>query len=100
METDSFLSRLSRQSFVTDQVVHCESLPARDPVYEEVPGGLQDVVNDALRRNGIERLYSHQATAIGLQGVVEGSVVALHLLQLRRQLEPLRGIRGQTQIPT
>lgn len=64
MESRAFLEKLSNQPFFRDQVVHVETLPERSPVYQEVNGGIQEPIAVALGRKGIQKLYSHQATAI------------------------------------
>ncbi|HEX2948866.1 MAG TPA: DEAD/DEAH box helicase, partial [Armatimonadota bacterium] len=64
MDVSTFLARIQQQHFFQDQVVHVQELPARDPVYADVPGGLHPAVLDALYLQGIECLYSHQAAAI------------------------------------
>jgi len=64
LEARTFLERLKRQPFFSDQIAHVEYLPARDPVYRDVPGGLREATAVALGRQGINKLYSHQADAI------------------------------------
>ncbi|MFH1007046.1 MAG: DEAD/DEAH box helicase [Candidatus Latescibacterota bacterium] len=64
MEAATFLDRLKQQRFFADQIVHVEELLARAPVYQEVKGGLHETTKKALNRQGIQQLYSHQATAI------------------------------------
>ena len=41
-------------------VTHWEQLPARDGVYRDFPPEIDDRILAALRRKGIERLFSHQ----------------------------------------
>ena len=65
METELFLQRVPRQRFFRDQIVHVESLPARPAVWAEVPGGIDSGVGEVLAGMGVDRLYSHQAEAIG-----------------------------------
>jgi len=64
METGTFLERLSSHSFFENQITYVEELPERPPVYQDVPGGLHEAVEKTLDKLGIEKLYSHQATAI------------------------------------
>ena len=64
LEAQAFLDKLKRQPFFSDQVVHIENLAERPAVYREVSGGLQEATAVALGRQGIKKLYSHQATAI------------------------------------
>ena len=65
MDAKTFLERLTGQRFFGGQVQHVEAVPARPATYGEVPGGLHAAVAGALRAVGIERLYAHQAEAIG-----------------------------------
>jgi len=75
MDFTTFLNRLNRHSFFTDQIVHAEGLTERSPVYQEVPGGLHETVQRSLDGLGIKQLYSHQATAIG--NIREGKNVVI-----------------------
>jgi len=65
MDAQAFLERLKGQPFFFGQVVHLETLPERQPVHKDVPGGILPPVQAALESQGIRRLYSHQADAIG-----------------------------------
>jgi len=65
MDGQEFLKRLSTTRYYRNQVVHVEPLPAREAAHSPVPGGLHPAVADTLRADGIERLYAHQADAIG-----------------------------------
>jgi DEAD/DEAH box helicase domain-containing protein len=64
VQTDAFLESLAGQRFFRGQIVHVEDLPEREPVSQELDGGLHASAKAALNRRGIERLYSHQATAV------------------------------------
>ena len=64
MDAGVFLQQLKQERFYCDQIAHLAELPAREAVYDQVPGGLQAGVASALRQQGIDRLYSHQARAI------------------------------------
>jgi DEAD/DEAH box helicase domain-containing protein len=65
MDVQTFLSRIREQDFFQQQIVHLESLPERPAEYADVPGGLHPAVQAVLEEQGIERLYCHQAEAIG-----------------------------------
>ena len=65
MQAKTLLERLKGSDLLQDQVVHVEALPARPPTYADVPGGLAEFVKGVLGRQGIEKLYCHQAQAIG-----------------------------------
>ncbi|MHC4592014.1 MAG: DEAD/DEAH box helicase [Planctomycetota bacterium] len=64
MDAETFIKRVKNQEFFRDQVVHVEVLAERQPVHRDVPGGMNPAVQVALKEQGIERLYSHQADAI------------------------------------
>ncbi|CAH8312661.1 unnamed protein product [Eruca vesicaria subsp. sativa] len=46
------------------QIVHVEDINARKPVYVEIPDELSEITKSALKRIGINALYSHQAESI------------------------------------
>lgn len=46
------------------QLVHCRQLPAREAEYADLSPPLPTPLREALRRQGIQRLYRHQAEAI------------------------------------
>jgi len=64
MDAETFLRRLRNQRFFSNQVVHVEVLPERAAEHKEVSDGLHPAVHAVLERDGISRLYSHQADAI------------------------------------
>jgi len=64
METGTFLEQIRNHNFFNNQIVSIEELPERPPVYQDVPGGIHEAVEKALDKLGIQKLYSHQATAI------------------------------------
>ncbi len=64
MDARSFLQKLRQQSFFVEQIVHSEKLPERTAIYANLSCGLPEPLEKALCRLGIERLYSHQVTAI------------------------------------
>ena len=64
MDANTFLANLGRHSSFARQIVHVQMLPARAAEYSDVAGGLSPAVEDALRMQGIEVLYRHQAEAI------------------------------------
>jgi DEAD/DEAH box helicase domain-containing protein len=64
MNADEFLAQTKHSKFFSDQIVHVESLPPRDACYQETQGGLHPAVAEVLSGQGIDQLYSHQATAI------------------------------------
>ncbi|VVB13674.1 unnamed protein product [Arabis nemorensis] len=46
------------------QIVHVEDIKARKAVYVEIPDELSEITKSALKRIGINTLYSHQAESI------------------------------------
>jgi len=64
MDAQTILRRLQRSEFFQDQVVEVKEIPAREPDYQNVADGLAEPIAVTLGRQGINKLYSHQATAI------------------------------------
>jgi DEAD/DEAH box helicase domain-containing protein len=46
-------------------IIHRQIVPAQPAEYADFPGGLRAELIEVLRQQGFERLYSHQASAIG-----------------------------------
>jgi len=64
MNTAQFLARIRNRDYFDNQIVHVRELAERKAVFADVAGGLRPAVQDGLRMQGIELLYSHQAAAI------------------------------------
>ena len=64
MEAETFVERLKQQKFFGGQITHVEVLPERPAAYADLSGGLHPAVQSALGKEGIGRLYRHQADAI------------------------------------
>ena len=64
MDAAGFIKEIQKARFFEDQVVCTEALPERAAVYGEVTGGIHASVEGVLRKQGIEKLYAHQAAAI------------------------------------
>ncbi|WZZ22845.1 hypothetical protein YC2023_124232 [Brassica napus] len=58
------------------QIVHVEDINARKAVYVEIPDELSDITKSALKRIGINTLYSHQAESISAASSGKNVVVA------------------------
>ncbi|CAG7911720.1 unnamed protein product [Brassica rapa] len=58
------------------QIVHVEDINARKPVYVEIPDELSEITKSALKRIGINTLYSHQAESISAASSGKNVVVA------------------------
>jgi DEAD/DEAH box helicase domain-containing protein len=65
MDVRAFLEQVRAGSDYRGQIVHERFLPARPARFAPLDPPLPDVLADALRRQGIMRLYTHQAAAIG-----------------------------------
>jgi len=61
---EKFLEEIRHNRDYRDQIVHVESIPAREAQYDTPKEPLEPMVEQALRAQGVERLYSHQVTAI------------------------------------
>lgn len=65
MDTRTFLESLRRARGYRGQIVHLQRLPARPARYGQPEYPLHPALQEALHALGIDRLYSHQAEAIG-----------------------------------
>lgn len=54
------------------QIVHVEDINARKAVYVEVPDELSEITKSALKRIGINTLYSHQVPYLVMYFLVYG----------------------------
>ena len=64
MTSDEFLAGIKSGPEYRGQAVHVERIPARPARYASLETPLLPQVDEALRRQGIQRLYAHQAQAI------------------------------------
>ncbi|MGI5817920.1 MAG: DEAD/DEAH box helicase [Armatimonadota bacterium] len=64
MDAGTFIDRIRGNDFFEQQTSHIEVIPAREARYADLQDGLHPGVEQALRAQGIERLYTHQAEAI------------------------------------
>ena len=64
MDVAGFLRDMQALPGYGGQIAHVRSIPEREPVYGELREPLSAPLLGALRRAGIESLYSHQAEAI------------------------------------
>jgi len=62
---ETVLARLLEDPSIAGTVVHHEVLPARPAAYADFPTWLDPRLRVGLASRGIERLYTHQAEAIG-----------------------------------
>jgi DEAD/DEAH box helicase domain-containing protein len=68
MDVQSFIQRLTTQRYFSNQIVHVEALPERPAVFEDLRDAerLHPYVAKTLEKQGISRLYAHQAEAVRL----------------------------------
>jgi len=76
MYTRAFLEHIKGLPGYRGQIVHIERIPARRARYGKLEKPLPLPLQEALRRLGIERLYSHQAQAINAIRKGENVIVA------------------------
>src|SRR5512134_538707 len=65
MDVRAFLAQVLAGPDYQEQIVHERFLPPRPARYAPLEPPLPDVLADALRRQGIAHLYTHQAAAVG-----------------------------------
>ncbi len=64
MDAEAVLRRLRTGAHYKDQIVHLRTLPARPARFAAPRAALHPALREALRSQGIDRLYTHQAAAI------------------------------------
>ncbi|MEW6049467.1 MAG: DEAD/DEAH box helicase [Candidatus Zixiibacteriota bacterium] len=64
MTLDQILDFLRTDPVVGKNITHWKTYPAREAKFADFPDGLDRRLTDALSARGIERLFSHQASAI------------------------------------
>jgi DEAD/DEAH box helicase domain-containing protein len=64
MTSDEFLAAITKRHEYRGQIVHAERIPARPARYAPLDISLNPRIEEALRRQGIDELYTHQAAAI------------------------------------
>ena len=64
MNVERFLGEILHNRYYENQMVHIEEIAARDAQYGELNEPLNPLLEEALKVQGIERLYSHQVYAI------------------------------------
>ncbi len=73
---DAVLQRWRADRQLWPSFVLNEAVPAREGVYAPVPEDVAPQVREALRRRGIEQLFSHQAEAVRLARSGQSLVIA------------------------
>jgi DEAD/DEAH box helicase domain-containing protein len=64
MTIRDFLEHIQRDRYYGDQISHVEIIPAREARFGDLARPIAPVLRGALAGAGIERLYSHQVSAI------------------------------------
>ena len=64
MDVGLFLSDITTDRRYRDQIVHVETIQARDAKFAQPRAKIPETLCSLLRRENITRLYTHQATAI------------------------------------
>lgn len=64
MDVSAFLATIKRQSFYEGQLSHLEQIPRRGARYGNLTKPLHPALRAQLQEHGIEKLYTHQTTAI------------------------------------
>jgi len=64
MDVAAFLETIRNQPDYDGQIRHVETIPARPGQYVDPSTALPDALLEMLQRQGIERLYAHQAAAL------------------------------------
>jgi len=64
MSLEALLGQIEQDAQLSRCITHWQRLPPRPPHYAPYPPGIDPRLAEALRRRGIERPYTHQATAV------------------------------------
>ncbi|MCK4299686.1 MAG: DEAD/DEAH box helicase, partial [Planctomycetes bacterium] len=75
MDVDAFLSSVERDPAYAGQIVHVHTEPARPARWGSMPAGLHPQSGEFLAALGVERLYTHQAEAIGALLATEDALI-------------------------
>ena len=76
MDASGFLRDMQSLPGYSDQLVHVQSIPDREPTYRELRQPLSAILERALEQAGIGSLYSHQAEAIDTVRAGENVIVS------------------------
>jgi len=76
MDVETFLNEIRTDPGYSDQIVFVHEVPAREACYAETDGSVPAHTREILTQIGIERLYAHQAEAIGRAGEGKDLLVA------------------------
>lgn len=63
-EVDRFVDELRRGYSSRGYPVHLRQIPSKSPIYAELSDPLPGPIRDALRKIGVDQLYTHQCVAV------------------------------------
>ena len=64
MDVQRFLDAIAHDRYYDHQIVRAQDIPAREAQFADLSRQLPLTVQDLLRHDGIQRLYTHQAEAV------------------------------------
>jgi len=64
MKVKDFIKEIENSRDYYNQIVHIQDIPSREAIYGELETPLDPQLRSALQAQGIEKLYSHQVSAI------------------------------------
>lgn len=64
MNLEQVLEQIKHNERIAKNITYWAKIPSREAVYNDFPEDIDLRIKEALRKKGIYRLYSHQATAI------------------------------------
>ncbi|HSG27039.1 MAG TPA: hypothetical protein VLA34_01070, partial [Candidatus Krumholzibacterium sp.] len=75
MNAEKFLKKIRTDDFYSDQINHLHMIEAKPGSYGDLAEPLPELLGAVLARTGIERLYTHQAEAVGALRKGENTVI-------------------------
>ena len=75
MTVEKFLEEISHKIAYEGQIVHIQDIQPRSAIYGELKHPLNSKIDSALKKQGIQKLYSHQVTAI--DNILDGNNVVI-----------------------
>jgi DEAD/DEAH box helicase domain-containing protein len=75
MKVKDFIKEIENGRDYDNQIVHVQNMPTREAVYDELKSPLHPQLESTLKSQGIEKLYSHQVSAI--EAIREGKSIVI-----------------------
>jgi DEAD/DEAH box helicase domain-containing protein len=75
MKVKDFIKEIENGRDYDNQIVHVQNMPTREAVYGELKSPLHPQLESTLKSQGIEKLYSHQVSAI--EAIREGKSIVI-----------------------